>query len=118
MRFKNILIAATMASLSAGAYAQVPFDHGHAFGRSEAIVDHHGGRAEIEHRLQHQGERIFRKFRAGLITPVQASALRADDDRVRNELQGMVARHDGFLTREDRIVLNHQLDGIGLRIGR
>jgi hypothetical protein len=30
----------------------------------------------------------------------------------------MEARHDGFLTRDDRIILNRQLDDISRRIGR
>jgi hypothetical protein len=120
MQIKNILIATALASLSAGAFAQVPFGHmrEHGVGHVEGIADHHEGRAEIEHRLQRQGERIFRKVRAGVFTTVQGAALRGEDNRVREEMRDMEARHEGMLTRDDRIILNRQLDEVSRRIGR
>jgi hypothetical protein len=120
MQIRKILLAAALAGLSAGALAQVPFGEGHErrVERVDVRYDHLEGRADIEHRLERQSERIFRKVRTGFFTPTQGAALHAEDNRVREEMRAMEARHGSLLTREDRDVLNQQLDEISRRIGR
>ena len=63
MKIRNLLFAVAVATLNVSAFAQVPL------GEMSRHFDRHEGRMEIEHRLHHQGERIFHKLRAGLITP-------------------------------------------------
>jgi hypothetical protein len=111
MKIRNLAFALAASVMSVGAFAQVPV------GMMPGQFDHHEGRMEIEHRLHHQGERIFFKLRAGLITPGQATVLRGEDDRVREEMHAMEVRHGGFLTPEDKMALNHHLDEISRQIG-
>ena len=111
MNLSRFVIAAAFAALSASAFAQVPLGelHGH--------FDPRQGKMEIENRLHHQGERIFRKLRAGLISPNQAAVLRGEDEQVRRQMRVMEERHGGFLTPDDRMMLNHRLDEVSRQIG-
>lgn len=111
MKLTHLALVAGITTLSVSAFAQVPF------GVMHEHFDPRQGRVEIENRLHHQGERIFRKLRAGVISQNQAAVLRGEDDQVRHQLHMMEARHDGFLSPEDRMMLNHRLDEISRQIG-
>jgi hypothetical protein len=111
MKLSRLIITAAFAALSANAYAQVPL------GELHRHFDPRQGKIEIENRLHHQGERIFRKLRVGLISPDQAAMLRGEDEQVRRQMRVMEERHGGFLTPDDRMVLNHRLDDVSRQIG-
>jgi hypothetical protein len=109
MKIRNLVTAVALATLSVGAFAQA-----HTYRFQQRGPE---GRIEIEHRLEKQGARIWRKLRAGQLTELQARALRADDERVRDEMRTRESSHFGHLTPTDLVVLNRQLDNINRRIG-
>jgi hypothetical protein len=79
---------------------------------------HHGGRAEVNHRLNHQDHRIRNEVRRGEISRYRAHQLHKQDHQIRREERIMASQHHGHLTRQEHRTLNHQENALSHRIGR
>ena len=77
----------------------------------------HQGRAEINHRIEHQHQRIDQAVHEGRMRPRKADRLRAVTENVRGQEQTMASRHGGHLTAPERGRLNHELDRNSAAIG-
>ena len=100
------IAAVAAATLSTGALAATPWQR------------HHPARAEINHRLVHQDQRIHHEVRTGEITRAQAARLHRADHRIRHEERVMASRHHGHLTRAQVHALNRQENAVSRRISR
>ena len=77
----------------------------------------HPRRAEVNHRLARQNNRIDREFHEGEITRLQARQLHRKDHFVRREERFMASQHYGHITRAEQRSLNQQEDGISRKFG-
>jgi len=80
--------------------------------------NHHPRRAEINHRLANQNQRINREFKEGEISRAQARRLHGQDRFVRHEERFMASQHHGHITRAEQRSLNQQENGISREIGQ
>ena len=79
-------------------------------------TDNHPRRAEVNHRLANQRERINSEWRSGEITTGEARALHRQDRFVRAEERFMASQHNGHITRAEKRALNQQENGISRKI--
>ncbi|MBV8972681.1 MAG: hypothetical protein JO290_10355 [Sphingomonadaceae bacterium] len=68
----------------------------------------HPRRAEVNGRLENQGDRIAAGRRDGQLTAAEAHSLRADDRRIRSEERLMARNDGGHITKADQRALNQQ----------
>lgn len=81
-----------------------------------SFAKNHPRRAEVNHRLYKQHQRIHQKFRDGDITRHQAHKLYHRDRRIRHEERRMAYRHGGHLSGHDYRKLNRQENRMNQRI--
>jgi hypothetical protein len=77
----------------------------------------HPRRAEVNHRLNHQDQRIHNEVKDGQITKQQAGQLHAEDHQVRQEERDMASQNGGHITKQEQNTLNQQENGISKQIG-
>ena len=77
----------------------------------------HPARVQINHRIEHQHQRIDQAVHEGRMRPRKADRLRAFTENVRSQEQAMASRHGGHLTPPERDRLNHELDRNSAAIG-
>lgn len=111
------MIVATKALRAAFAAASIAL-----IGASDASAatwaQRHPRRAEVNHRLANQSQRINQELREGEITRNRARALRRQDRFVRREERFMARQHYGHVTPAEQRALNQQENGISREIGK
>ena len=78
--------------------------------------EHHPRRAEVNHRLNHQAERIHHERMEGKLTRQQAMALHRDDFRIRHEERVAARMNGGHITPGEQHTFNRQENGVGKQI--
>ncbi len=68
----------------------------------------HPRRAEVNARLENQGDRIAAGRRDGQLTAAEAHSLRSDDRAIRSEERTMARNDGGHITKADQRALNQQ----------
>jgi len=76
----------------------------------------HPRRAEVNHRLQNQDNRIHADVKDGQLTKQQAGALHKDDRQIRREERRMAARDHGHITKGEQAKLNSQENSVSAQI--
>jgi Flp pilus assembly protein TadB len=104
--FRAVVLAA-FASLLVGGAAS-----------AETWSQAHPRRAEVNHRLANQNQRIRTERQEGEISGAQARRLHREDRLVRNEERFMASQHNGHITRAEKRALNQQENGISRQIGQ
>ena len=89
-----------------------------AFAAETPWQQHHPRRQEINHRLQHQNQRITHEVREGEMTHARAHQLRANDHSVRAQERLMARQDGGHITRADQAALNQELNRNSRVIGK
>ncbi|MGO9444369.1 MAG: hypothetical protein ACLPXB_06265 [Thiobacillaceae bacterium] len=100
------LIACVVAGLSTSAMAETQW------------AKNHPRRAEVNHRLANQNQRIHNQVKDGDLTRGQAAALHKDDHQIRQEERDMASQNGGHITRGEQAVLNRQENGVSRQIGQ
>ncbi len=77
----------------------------------------HPRRAEVNHRLHRQNQRINQERREGDISPAQAHQLHREDHQVRKEERQMARDQHGTITPQQQQQLNQQENAISQQIG-
>jgi len=68
----------------------------------------HPRRAEVNHRLNNQDNRIHNKVANGQMTKAQAAALHKDDHQIRQEERDMASQNGSHITKQEQSTLNQQ----------
>jgi hypothetical protein len=108
----------TIAQKIAGSALAAVFVAGIALSAQAATrwQEHHPRRAEVNHRLHRQDERIRWERHDGKLTPKEAMQLHHEDHHVRAE-ERVAARHDGgHITPGEQHAFNHQENQVGHQI--
>jgi hypothetical protein len=107
MKLPLITAAIATALLAAGAAsAQTPMAPAHA------------RRAEVNHRLMNQDQRIDHKLRTGQISPARARELHRQDHAIRHRERVIASRHNGHISRAAQARLNQRENAVSRQIGR
>jgi hypothetical protein len=107
MNTKTLLIAASGLLLTLG---------GVSAASAQDFAQTHPRRAEVNQRLDHQDARIDAARAKGAISPAKAARLHAADHRVRVAERRDAAKHNGHITRAEKVRLNHRENRISHRI--
>ncbi len=108
MKLMATAVALTvMGTLSAQAFAQ----EGH-------FAKTHPRRAEVNHRLAHQNERIHQEVKEGEMSKSQAQALHKEDRQIRQEERDMASQNGGHITKLEQKTLNQQENAVSKQIGK
>lgn len=107
---KSILLAATLIGSVAMA--------GSAAAADTKWEKHHPRREQVNHRLDHQNQRIHQEVKAGDMPKTEARHLHKEDRMLRHEERRMAEHHDGHLTKGEQRKLNHQENAVSKEIGR
>jgi len=78
----------------------------------------HPRRAEVNHRLNHQDQRIHREVREGEINRQQASQLHKEVHQIRQDERGMARQNGGHITKQEQRILNQQANVVSHKIGQ
>jgi hypothetical protein len=76
----------------------------------------HPRRNQVNHRLNHQDQRIHNDVKNGTLSKGQAATLHKEDHQVRQEERDMASQNGGHLTKPEQRVLNKQENGISSQI--
>ena len=76
----------------------------------------HARRAEVNHRLNHQSQRIASAEASGAISPAKAARLHRQDRRIRREERMMASLNHGHISRAERRALNQQENKVSHKI--
>jgi hypothetical protein len=76
----------------------------------------HPQRAEVNHRLDNQDNRIHSDVKNGTMTKSQAASLHNEDHQVRQEERDMASQNGGHITKQERSTLNAQENAISKQI--
>ncbi|MFI5154209.1 MAG: hypothetical protein ACHQET_12795 [Chitinophagales bacterium] len=68
----------------------------------------HPRRAEVNHRLAHQDQRINHKVADGQMSKAEAAKLYHEDHQIRHEERDMASQNHGHLTKQEQQTLNQQ----------
>lgn len=77
----------------------------------------HPRRAEVNHRLVNQNERIHNQVKDGDLTHAQAAQLHTEDHQIRQEERAMASQNGGHITKPEQRVLNQQENAVSQQIG-
>lgn len=94
-----------MMGLASGAFAASPWQKAHP------------RRAEVNHRLAHQNQRIRAERRSGQITGRRAAQLHHQDRAIRQEERTMARSNGGHLSKAEQHAINQQENQTSRRIG-
>jgi len=78
----------------------------------------HPRRAEVNHRLKNQNQRIHNEVKEGDMSKAKAARLHRDDRKVRQEERDMASQNGGHITKQEQRTLNQQENGISHKIGQ
>ena len=81
-------------------------------------IQHHPRQAQVLARTHHQIARINHERREGDLTGPQARALRQQDHAIAQQVHADAQANGGYITRDQRRALNHQLNAQSRVIGR
>ena len=98
------------------AVLNVAFLPGRALGGEKSWKEHHPRRAEVNHRLHNQNERIKEGLKTGKLTPQQAKALHQQDHQIRQEERADAAQNGGHITKAEQQQLNQQENALSKEI--
>jgi len=76
----------------------------------------HPRRAEVNHRLENQNDRIHDKVKDGQMSKAEASKLHHEDHQVRQEERDMASQNHGHITKQEQKTLNQQENHISKQI--
>ena len=76
----------------------------------------HPRRAQVNHRLANQNERLHQDVKNGTLTRSQAANLHHEDRQVRREERDMASQNGGHITKREQRVLNGQENKISGQI--
>ncbi len=76
----------------------------------------HPRRNQVNHRLNHQDQRIHNDVKNGTLSKGQAATLHKEDHQVRQEERDMASQNGGHITKSEQRVLNKQENGISSQI--
>jgi len=76
----------------------------------------HPRRAEVNHRLHNQNERIKEGLKTGKLTSQQAQALHQQDRQIRQEERTDAAQNGGHITKAEQKQLNQQENALSNQI--
>ncbi|HLN24924.1 MAG TPA: hypothetical protein VK558_13185 [Patescibacteria group bacterium] len=93
------------------ALAEAPHPHKH-------WNHEHPRRAEVNHRLNNQNQRIRAERKSGQISGAQAHQMHKEDHQIRHEERAMAAQNGGHVTKQEQRTLNQQENGVSQQIGR
>ena len=111
MRRKLIVATGLMAAVFS-----VGFLANGAQGGEKNWKEHHPRRAEVNHRLHNQNERIKEGLKTGKLTPQQAKALHQEDRQIRQEERADAAQNGGHITKAEQQQLNQQENALSKQI--
>ena len=78
---------------------------------------HHPRRAQVNHRLQRQNQRIHQERREGAISPAQAQQMHREDHQIRHEERQMARHQHGAISPQQQEQLNQQENAVSQQIG-
>ncbi len=78
----------------------------------------HPRRVEVNHRLNHQDQRIHREVREGEMNRQQARQLHTEDHQIRQEERDMARQNGGHITKQEQRTLNQQENAVSHQIGQ
>lgn len=78
----------------------------------------HPRRAQVNHRLANQNNRIHNEVKEGDMSKTQAATLHKDDRQIRGEERRMAAKDGGHITKKEQAKLNRQENGVSKQIGQ
>ncbi len=70
--------------------------------------EHHPRRAQVNHRLEKQNDRIDHKVADGQMSKKEAHKLRKNDHKIRHEERDMASQNNGHITKQEQKTLNQQ----------
>jgi hypothetical protein len=114
MQKKRIIVAALMA-----AFLNLAFLAGAAVGgekEKEKWKKEHPRRAEVNHRLHNQNERIKEGLKSGKLTPQQAKQLHQEDKQIHQEERQDASQDGGHITAAEKQQLNQQENAVSKQI--
>jgi hypothetical protein len=76
----------------------------------------HPRRAQVNHRLGNQNQRIRNDVKNGTLTKAQAAQLHREDHQVRQEERDMASQNGGAITKSEQRTLNQQENAISSQI--
>ena len=91
---------------------------GSAVAAEGAWAKAHPRRAEVNHRLNNQNQRIHQERREGEISQKQANKLHHEDHQIRQEERAMASQNGGHITKHEQLTLNQQENAVSHQIGR
>ncbi len=77
----------------------------------------HPRRAQVNHRLQRQNQRIRQERREGAISPAQAQQMHHEDHQIRREERQMARHQHGTISPQQQAQLNQQENAVSQQIG-
>jgi hypothetical protein len=78
----------------------------------------HQRRAEVNSRLENQGDRITQERKEGELTKGQAHDLRAEDRGIRAQERYDASKNGGHITKTEQAQLNREENGVSRQIGK
>jgi hypothetical protein len=106
MSLPLLLALAFIAASSASVRAQDHFDKTHP------------RRAEVNHRLDNQHNRVKNGVKDGDLTKKQAHQIKREDRHIRREERHMAAKDGGHISKADQAKLNRQENHVSRQINR
>ena len=88
------------------------------FAQSKKFNATHPRRAEVNHRLNHQDNRIHKEVKEGEMSKTQAAALHQRDRNIRNTEKYDASKHNGHLTKAEQARLNKRENNVSKSIGK
>ncbi|POZ63121.1 hypothetical protein [Chromobacterium alticapitis] len=76
----------------------------------------HPRRAEVNHRLANQNQRIHQEAKNGQISRAEARKLHKEDHNIRQQEREMAKLDHGHLTKQDQKTLNQEENGVSQQI--
>ena len=86
-----------------------------SIGTSQA-AGHHPRRAEVNHRLANQNNRIDKKVADGKMSKAEAGKLHHEDHQIRHEEKAMASQDHGHITKQEKKTLNQQENHVSKQI--
>jgi len=83
-----------------------------------SFAKNHPRRAEVNHRLENQNDRIHNKVKDGDMSKAQAHNLHREDRQIHHEERRMASRHNGHITSHEQHKLNRQENHVSHQIHR
>jgi len=76
----------------------------------------HPRRAQVNHRLENQNDRIHDKVEDGQMSKKEAGKLHKEDHQIRQEERDMASQNHGHITKQEQKTLNQQENQVSKQI--